>query len=193
MTNFLPSDHPSANTETAQFLFQADGCLFLVEATNQYVVQAIELIAGPDQQPTPGCQLVAVFRDCGTVGIRSDNIVELEYANFLTMVADRKRIATIPGLKQCIAASLNEDDRTILSKVISEEQSDSSSSMLGNVENDEKAWAAGVDNTTKLHTALSNLGFNKQAVRRYIKSLDPNVVKTPLEELIQCGVRVLSS
>ena len=206
--NFLDPNHPSANTPAAAFVFQAkDGVLF-VEANTNLAVQAMELLC-EDGEPADGLELMGVFRDYGMIGIRSDNFIGMDYVDFLARIADKDKLASVPTLKECIAASLSEEDREHMALIIKQMS-------IPNDEPDERVIETTADSfeddndsdeeedpeeenlpnqeevKTKLMKAFVNLGFPKKTVKDYITKVDSRkLVSESLENLVREGLRNL--
>jgi hypothetical protein len=202
---YLPADHPSINTQQAYFLFSVDDGLFIVEAKNQFAVQAIELLVGisEDYTAAPGVRMMAIFRDCGVVGIRQEDIINLEYVDFLVKVADHKLIATIPNLKECIAASLNPAERLEIARITKNIQEKSKTEEEASEDEEEASedevmsssnrnHKASNINTDSLISIFTNLGFSKSAVKKYVTSLGSRVSQEPIEVLLRTGIQYLS-
>lgn len=177
--SYLHSNHPSANTQQAAFLFSVDGGMFYVLAINPFAVQAIELLCGDDHSPAPGIGLLAIFRDPGTIGIRNPNqMVELSYPKFLTQVADKRRIQFTPGLQQCIADSLTEEDREQISI---------------DIQATEEASQAPNDCSEQLKALLGELGYKSSQIEDFLKSVGARTASEPVEILLREAIRQLSS
>lgn len=202
---FLHPEHPSAKTPAAAFIFQAaDGMLF-VEANTNLAVQAMELLCA-DNCPADGLELLGVFRDYGTIGIRNDNLVGISYVEFLARIADKEKLAIIPMLKECIAASLTEDDREQMASIIkhmkssNEDDENNEYNDDENNEDDEDDENPEIIDTRtqdkeqekiRLMQALTGLGFQKKPVNAFITSINDRIGVDPIEKLIREGLRNL--
>jgi hypothetical protein len=195
-TNYLTEDHPSYNTKQAYFLFAVSDGLFVVEAKNQYAVQAIELLVGDDHVASPGVRLMAIFRDCGVVGLRQNEITTITYAVFLSKVADKDQIASSPQIKECIAASLSPEDRTELANIAQYIRENPEAEEEAS-EAEEEASRTDIETpnnaATKLEGALAGLGYSKASVKRFVTSLGPRVAREPMNVLLREGIRNLTS
>lgn len=206
--NFLNSNHPSANTPAAAFVFQAkDGILF-VEANTNLAVQAIELLC-ENGEPADGLELMGVFRDYGMIGIRNDNFVGMDYVDFLARIADQRKLASIPNLKECIALSLSDEDREHMAKIIKsmksspideedrsqriiEATTDDFEEECDEEEPEEEDLPNKAEVVTKLTKAFVGLGFPRKTVKDYVAKVDSQkLVSESLENLVREGLRNL--
>jgi hypothetical protein len=203
--NFLDSDHPSINTPAAAFVFQAkDGILF-VEANTNLAVQAMELLC-EDGEPADNLELMGVFRDYGMIGIRNDNFFGMDYVDFLAKVADQRKLASIPNLKECIAASLSDEDREHMARIIKGMKStptyeddasndriiETTADSVEECDEESEEVPSSAEVITKLTKAFTGLGFPKKTVKEYLTKVDSRkLVSEPLESLVREGLRNL--
>lgn len=202
---FLNPKHPSAKTPAAAFLFQTSDGLLFVEANTNLAVQAMELLCDEDNCPADGFELLGVFRDYGTIGIRSNDLVGISYVEFLARIVDKEKLANIPMLKECIAASLTPEDRKQMVSIIQSMKSsdeEESEDEDENEEDDEPDEDVEIVDTrsqntekekTKLINALTGLGFQKKPVNTFIATITDEIGSTPIEKLIRKGIQNLSS
>lgn len=102
MSEYLKPEHPSYGCEQAWFLLAVRNhrgpgmCrLLLVEAKSAAAVAFVERVAD-DGRVSETASVMAVFRSCAHVGIRSELTEEVGFADFANDIVDRARVDRDP-------------------------------------------------------------------------------------------------
>jgi len=102
MSEYLKPEHPSYGCGQAWFLLAVKNhrgpglCrLLLVEAQSEAAVAFVERVAD-DGRVSDTASVMAVFRSCDSVGIRSDLAEEVGFADFANDIVDRARVDRDP-------------------------------------------------------------------------------------------------
>lgn len=161
--DLLKPEHPSYACDQAWFLFGmgkpgATVRLFLVEASDRSRVHLLERVSeGGSVSPT--CVLMAVFRSCPDVGIRSEAVEEISIEDFMDSLVAPERRVPVPAPEPS--------------------KSDPGS---------KKPKRSGSVRTEAM-AALVGLGFKKDQAANMISVLGPRVEGMELEELVKAALR----
>lgn len=161
--DLLKPEHPSYACDQAWFLFGmrklgATVRLFLVEASGRSQVHLLERLSeGGSVSPT--CALMAVFRSCPDVGIRSDAVEEISIEDFVDSLVAPERRVPVPAPEPARAEAVPKKIKR-----------------PGSVR-------------TEAMAALVGLGFKKDQAADMISVLGPKVEEMGLEELVKAALR----
>ncbi len=203
-------NHPSFNSQSALFIIAVEGGTLFVEAKNSYAVQAMELVAGKNGMFGTGLNLVAVVRDYDSIGYRTDEgVATMGHCDFLMKVVDPDLMDS-PSIKECIAYSLSDYERGLVQHYINSDTSEdlyettetnpvtspnviflSDRKVKKEVKKDKKDTIQ-TKNQEKLFKGLVGLGFKKNEVTAYIKSISTTKLEeTNISDLIRSGIEAL--
>ncbi len=165
--DLLNPGHPSFSCRQAWFLFGmrprlGSGLrkLLLVEARTRGEVHVLEWLAR-DGRVSPTCELLAVHRDCGSVGIRSAAADEIPFGEFLSDLVDPGRLAFLPDL--------GEERKAPVAPAT--------------------APAPEEGSLQDAEAALTDLGFKKAQVRAMVDKLSAEERSLPIAEMLRTCLR----
>jgi len=196
----LPAGHPSFGTRRAVFLFvigREVQNLLSVEATNERAVVCLEKLLEADGRVSDVCQVLQVIRDYRNVETRSEGVVEVPFADFMTDIVDPGRITANPVANTFFAQALSPEE--------SERVQQKLELARGEVEDVWEGFDSPVSETVeapkpvnsdqpeRLASALVNLGYKKPEVRRVVAALGDRVLTDDLHSLIREGLRQLAA
>ncbi len=212
-TNLIAEDHPSFGCQQAWFLFSVTppgmrgaGRLLLVEAKNVWAVQTLERLTNSDNTVSRTCNLVAVFRNCDDVGIRSDLMDEISYVDFVIDMVDMDRLLSDSLSSSGFASSLTADEKAHAAKRLydapnpEDGQPEPVQQLKANflppkddVQASKSDCMLMMNGGERLSSALTGLGFKGPSVKKFIDSLGNRVMTDPIEVLLKEGIRALTS
>jgi hypothetical protein len=170
----LDDKHPSFGCKTAMFLFNNNGNLIIVEASNPWQVQVIERLL-LDGQVSPGCEVVAVFRNCSDAGLRSDSITNINYVDFVVDKVQPGKFLVDSVMAYSLRCSMSDAECKVASQKLKKYIDKQ------NVVQE------------KLESSLVNLGFKKSKVSKWVNSLPNDYLNsTEFEKLFKDGVQACS-
>ena len=113
----LDENHPSFGVDQAWFLFSVqapDGAvrrLLTVEARGCAAVATLEYVLARDGKVSDRCSVLAVYRRCSDVGMRSELVDETSYVDFMLDVVDPDRLLADPTVATYFVESLTPEER----------------------------------------------------------------------------------
>ena len=196
VTSVLSTEHPSYGCEQAWFLFSVKDAgrvarLLLVEARNEWAVQAVERIVAADGTVSQNCELLTVHRQCPSIGIRSDLVSEVDYVDFMVDVVDPGRIAGDQWTAAAFQQSLTPEDRSKAIEKMSRPAFPSAAvPARGNVipmrrPQPRPFSPESSDNYQNALAALTDLGYKRPQAKRAVDALGSRVDDIPLVEAIK--------
>lgn len=162
--------------------------LLLVEARNEWAVQAIERIVAADGTASRNCELLTVHRQCPSIGIRSDFVSEVEYVDFMVDVVDPGRIAGDQWTAAAFQQSLTPEDRSKALNKMSRPVPARPAPTCSNVVPMRRPPAFNPetsDNYQDVMAALTDLGYKRPQAKRALDALGPRVDEVPLADAIK--------
>lgn len=204
--DILDSKHPSFRTTQAWFQFAISSSdklidkLILVEAKCEASVATIEYILSHDCHVSDNCFVISVMRQCPDIGMRSELIDEMPYVEFMLKIVDSDRLLASSSLLSCFRSSLSEDEKRIAhqisSSLIEEEDNKSVSRYLHDSETIESPAQTdqqeiGPDRAKTLMFALSNMGFQKRQVSRWVAEKGDSIHHGTIQDQIRDALKSL--
>lgn len=178
MSKYLRPEHPSYAYGQAWFLYAVKNhsgpgfCrLILVEAESHAAVAFLERV-GDDGRVSENVSVMAVFRTCPDIGIRSDSTEEVQFSVFANDMVDRARV-----------------DRDQLAVEAYREAVSPSRPALAVVR--PSLAPAAAKNYQEVLSVLNNVGFGEQALR-VLASLG-DLESLPLEEAVKAAIDACKS
>ncbi len=202
-TSLLDKKHPSFGIDQAWFQFailSEDGSirkLMLVEAQRVAAVATLEYILSKDGWVSSRCQVVAVFRQCPGIGMRSDIIDELSYVDFMLDIVDPDRLMADAVVSTYFVSSLTNDERryaaakaTARAAWHNEESEPEPVVRIRTVSQTSGEYEPG-SRQALLFCAMTKMGFKAHQVRKWIN--DNDVSSGEISDQIRAGLVVLAS
>jgi len=198
----LTENHPSYGCEQAIFLFSI--CdentvkrLIFVEANNEMAVQALEIITNADGLVNQFCELIAVYRNCQDVGIRSNFISVVDYIDFIIDIVDPARIALDEKASLAVMSSFSpEDHDEMIRKIgLTIKQFDSNEycgSTIEPIQKSEKFDPKTSSNYCNVLSMLVNLGYKKTQAKKAVDSLGSNIDQMTLSDAAKTALQECS-
>ena len=182
---YMSKNHPFFDIEEVWYIFGKFNvnCFatenLILHCMNNYEIQVVEAITSEDGSINDSC--CVLFSSLTKPTVRSEFIKEITYSSFLDMI-EQTRVNN-PIIEGLIENSLNDEN---------EENHDTQmcNSSISKIE--EKVAIPTLDEMqlSQLKSGLIGLGFQKNAVNQFIKSVEHK--NETLEKLVAEGVNVLS-
>ena len=201
----LDRSHPSFGIDQAWFQFaitSPDGAvrkLLLVEARRPAVVATLEYLLQVDGKVSDLCHVVAVYRQCPGIGMRSDLLDESTYVDFMLDIVDPDRLLADATCATYFSQSLTDDERRYAEakararSTVEEEPAPprkSAAPRTAKSREKESAYEPG-GRKDMLFTALTKMGFLKPPVQKWIDSND--VESGTVQNQIRSALSALAS
>jgi len=223
--NAIGPEHPSFGCAKAAFLFAKTipgpfggiEKLILVEAPNEWAVQTIErILLIFHNQVNEGYRALGIFMDCSLIGIRSREMEEIEYVDFMINVVNHGCLINDPVTATAFEKSLNDKTRNRAKKLLDAEakkltvqdiKKSAQPAPMHPVEFQPKEEFHIIDfpkpkpffdpeasqNYQKALAALTDLGFKKPQAKKILEDLGPAVDDMPIEELVKICLQKIAS
>lgn len=190
----LDPRHPSYATERAAFMFAIGTPVqkfVLVEAANQWAVQAIEWLLGEDQMASATCRCMAIFRDMDSVGTRDDMLEEVPYVDFMLDIVDPDKLSQ-DVVEDAFNRSLSGEEREYANRKIEAEEA-TAERVSGVVLTATRAPAPVLTTNDEetLLSALTKLGFRKARVQQFLGTVRHRIGRDDIRLLIKDGCKAL--
>ena len=200
MNPILPSGHPSIGAKCAVFMFaigQAKNILS-VEAPNEWAVLCLERLLLVDGKVSDVCEVLQVIRNPSGVGTRSEKVEEVPFPDFMTDIVDPSRVTSDSIVLTAFGNALSDEERQTVQRKLEMVQNEVEDVFEGFSDPDsqivEPLPAAQVsDQAEQLTTALVNLGFKKNEVRRVVAAFGDRTRTDNMHSLIREGLSQLAA
>jgi hypothetical protein len=202
--SLLAAAHPSFGASQATFMFaiSAPGGgirrVLLVAAKNALAVQFVERLVAADNRVSDNCFLLTVHRETTPIGMRSDLVEEVPYAQFVTDIVDPERVVADPSAEVAMCMSLSEEEKAMVEMAImsrrhlQSSRTDSRAMSLPPAEAAADRPGASHDRS-RLQEALSSLGLKRDQVSTLSRELDGRIGREPVEDLVKAALVMIQS
>ena len=192
----INQDHPAFGTGQAlyQFAFSNKdgiGRLIIVEAKNPWAIFVLEKLIAKNNRVSDKCFVMAIFRECPKVGLKSDLIDEVSYIDFMIDVVDSDLLLSDPVITTAFQNSLSQEEAFYANEKLKFFE-DTSEDVSDTFQSEPSTPVQNIDsnpNAKKLVFALTNLGYNKSIVQRRVQELGRRVEMEPIQDLIRESLR----
>jgi hypothetical protein len=153
---------------------------------------------------------LSVFRDCQSAGVM-DYKAQMPYIDFMLDMIGSSKLLSEPATAHAWVQSLSSDDKVLVRKKISllieekkkreSEEYDLRNNPFLSTEGPKMVFSPKKELevkpdpeflSEKLEGALCGLGFKRQSVSKFVKSLNKDSMSIPLPDLVRRGVQVLN-
>ena len=200
----MDKNHPSFGSRHIWFLFsvgnKSDRLGFVItEAGNRDAIYTLEeILEQHDGSVNDNCNIVAVFRDAGSIGIRNQEIATyVKYVDFLLDYVNPSYIMSDISIVECMGKSLSKEDRDYarakmgsITPAVADDDDEGDSWEVFNEQKPVKNEP--MEDTKDYHVltgALESLGFKKPIIKKFVTKLGNRIGKEPIQSLIKEAVR----
>jgi hypothetical protein len=223
--NAIGPEHPSFGCTKAAFLFAKTipgpfggiEKLVLVEAPNEWAVQTIErILLIFHNQVNEGYRAVGIFMDCSLIGIRSRDMEEIDYVDFMINVVNHGCLINDPVTATAFEKSLNDKTRNRAKKLLDAEakklttkdiRKSAKPAPVRPIEFEPRQEFKVMDfpkpkpffdpatsqNYQKALAALTDLGFKKPHAKKILEDMGTEVDNMSIEDLVKVCLQKIAS
>lgn len=218
--------HPSYGCAQVAFLFAKEipgpfggiEKLILVEAPNEWAVQTLErILALFKNQVNENYRAIGAFRNCSSIGIRSKDLVEISYTEFMIDIVNHGCLLNDPVTATAFEKSLDDQTRNQALKLL---QTEAETLSVDDIKASTKAASyvrpvkfgtrpkldvldfpkpapffdpEASQNYQKAIAALVDLGFKKPQAKKILEHFGPEVDNMSIEELVKACLQKIAS